>query len=265
MNAITVKGLKVTACHGVLPEEKKNAQPFVFDIAIDCDSYFAAHSDDLSATVNYAEVCQAVTDFCVQNTFDLIETLAYKTAFMLAKKFCAVSAVEVTVHKPQAPVGLPFEDIAVFARVERNRVVLSLGSNLGDGSQTLDGAIERIGGLDGVTVLKVSNYIKSAPYGGVADKEFTNCALLAECLLPPRALLKEINEIEAEFKRTREKRWGNRTLDIDIVFFGNKIIAKEGLCVPHPDYFNRPFVIAPVKQIAPDFVCPLTHKRMSDL
>lgn len=265
MNAITVKGLKVTARHGVLPEEKNNAQPFVFDIAIDCDTFSAALSDDVSATVNYAEVCRAVTAFCVRNIFDLIETLAYKTAFMLAEKFGAVSAVEVTVHKPQAPVGLPFEDICVFARVERNKVVLSLGSNLGDGAQTLDGAIDKITALDGVTLLKVSNYMKSAPYGGVADKEFTNCALLLECLLPPRALLKELNKIEAEFGRTREKRWGNRTLDIDIVFFGNKIIEKEGLCVPHPDYFNRPFVVGPVKQIAPDFVCPLTHKRMSDL
>lgn len=264
MSAITVKGLKVTACHGVLPEEKITPQPFIFDISIDCDIYSAALSDDVSATVNYAEVCQTVTDFCVKNTFDLIETLAYKTAFLLAEKFVYISAVEVTVHKPQAPVGLPFSDIGVSARVEKNKVVLSLGSNLGDGKETLDGAIGKIIGIDGVTFLKVSQYMKSAPYGGVADKEFTNCALLLECLLPPRALLNEIHKIEADFGRTRETRWGNRTLDIDIVFFGNKIIAEEGLCVPHPDYFNRDFVLLCVKQIAPDFVCPVKRKRMSD-
>lgn len=264
MSAITVKGLKVKACHGVLPEEKTNPQPFVFDIAMDCDAYSAALCDDVSKTVNYAEVCQAVTEFCKQNTFDLIETLAHRTAFMLAERFSLLSAVTVTVHKPEAPVGLPFDDICVTARVERNKVILSLGSSEGDREAALDGAIAALGELDGVKISKVSDYIETQPYGGAAHNKFLNCALLAECLLPPRALLNGIHAIESRFGRVREKRWGDRTLDIDIVFFGNKIIAEEGLCVPHPDYFNRPFVLGPVKQLAPDFVCPVLRKRMSD-
>lgn len=265
MNAITVKGLKVGARHGVLPEEKINPQPFVFDIGMDCDTYTAAVCDDVAKTVNYAEVCQTVTDFCKKNTFDLIETLAYKTAFLLAEKFPLLTKVRVAVHKPQAPVGLPFDDISVSAEVERNKVILSLGSNMGDRKAALDGAIKDLNALDGVKVLKVSDYIETQPYGGVADGLFLNCALLCECLLPPRALLNAIHRIESEHGRTREKRWGNRTLDIDIVFFGNKIIAEEGLCVPHPDYKNRAFVLEPLKQIAPDFVCPVSRKRMSDL
>ncbi len=265
MSAITVKGLKVTACHGVLPEEKINPQPFVFDIGMDCDAYSAALSDDVNKTVNYAEVCAEVTAFCKNNSFDLIETLAYKTAFMLAEKFPALSAVQVTVHKPNAPVGLPFDDISVTAEVERNKVILSLGSSTGDKKAALDGAIKALSALDGVKVLKVSDYIETEPYGGVARNKFLNCALTAECLLPPRELLKNIHVIESEFGRVRDKRWGDRTLDIDIIFFGNKIIAEEGLCVPHPDFLNRSFVLVPIKQIAPDFVCPLTRKRMSDL
>ena len=264
MSAITVKGLKVIARHGVLPEEKINPQPFVFDIDMDCDTYAAATSDDVLKTVNYAEVCQTVTDFCAGNTFNLIETLAYKTACLLAEKF-PLTAVEVTVHKPQAPVGLPFDDISVTARVERNTVILSLGSSEGDKKAALDGAIKALNSLDGVKVLKVSDYIETEPYGGAAENKFLNCAITAECLLPPRELLNKIHEIESNFGRVRKTRWGDRTLDIDIVFFGNKIVAEEGLCVPHPDYLNRPFVLIPVKQIAPDFVCPLTRKRMSDL
>ncbi len=265
MSAITVRGLKVTARHGVLPEEKSNPQPFVFDINMDCDLYAAAAGDDLLKTVNYAEVCQTVTDFCISNTFDLIETLAYKTAFLLAEKYALIKAVEVTVHKPQAPVGLPFDDISVTARVERNTVILSLGSSEGDKKATLDGAIAELDKLRGVTVLKLSDYIETAPYGGAAENDFLNCALSAECLLPPRELLNKIHEIEAEFGRVRKTRWGDRTLDIDIVFFGNKIIAEEGLCVPHPDYKNRTFVLTPLKQIVPDFVCPLFHKRIADM
>ena len=90
MNAITVKGLKVGARHGVLPEEKINPQPFVFDIGMDCDTYTAAVCDDVAKTVNYAEVCQTVTDFCKKNTFDLIETLAQKRRFCWLKNFLSL-------------------------------------------------------------------------------------------------------------------------------------------------------------------------------
>ncbi len=132
MSEISVKGLKVTARHGVLPEEKINPQAFVFDIKMDCDTYLAAAGDDLTKTVNYVEVCQTVTVFCKNNSFDLIETLAHRTARLLLEKQPLISAVEVTVHKPQAPVGLPFEDISVTARAERNTVILSLVSSEGD-------------------------------------------------------------------------------------------------------------------------------------
>lgn len=253
------------ARHGVLPEEKINPQPFVFDIGIDCDAYPAAVHDDVNLTLNYAEICADVTRFCTQNSFDLIETLAYKTAFLLVGKYPKITAAEVTVHKPEAPVGLPFDDISVTARAERNTVILSLGSSEGDRKGTLGGAIAALGKLDGVKILKVSHYIETEPYGGAAKNRFLNCALSAECLLPPRELLNKIHEIEKTFGRVRTERWGDRTLDIDIVFFGNKIIAEEGLCVPHPDYSNRDFVLNPVKEIAPAFVCPVKRKRMSDL
>lgn len=265
MGAIDIKGLKVTACHGVLSQEKLNPQPFVFDISLDCDILTAAKSDDVADTVNYAEVCETVTRFCKDNRFNLIEKLAYGAAFEVAEKYGSVKAAEVTVHKPQAPVGLPFSDISVTARVERNAVVLSLGSSEGDRKATLDGAIKELSILRGVKISRVSDYIATPPYGGTAKNEFLNCAALLECLLSPRELLSEIHAIEADFGRKRGVRWADRTLDIDVVFFGDKVIAEEGLCIPHPDYMNRSFVLEPLKRIIPDFVCPLTHKRISDM
>ena len=265
MSAIEIKGLEVSACHGVLPQEKTNPQPFVFDVAIDCDVLPAANSDDVCDTVNYAEVCQTVTDFCKGNSFNLIERLAYGAAFAVVEKYTKITVAEVTVHKPQAPVGLPFSDISVKAMVERNRVVLSLGSSEGDRKATLDGAIKELANLKGVKVLKVSDYIATPPYGGAAQNEFLNCAVLADCLISPRELLNEIHRIEAQFGRKRGVRWADRTLDIDIIFFGNKVVAEEGLSIPHPDYQNRDFVLRPLKQIVPDFVCPVTRKRVSDM
>ena len=264
MNDIQIKGLEVTACHGVLAEEKITPQPFIFDISISVDTRAAALSDDLSEAVNYAEVCTLVHDFCLNNRFNLIEALAGRCADLLIRRFKKAAAVQVTVHKPKAPIGLPFSDVSVTAAAERNTVALSLGSSIGDGEKTLEGAIRALGETDGLTVQKVSTFIKSQPYGGVAQNEFVNCAVLMECLITPRALLKEIHRIEADFLRVRDMRWGDRTLDIDIVFFGSKVIAEEGLCIPHPDYHNRPFVIEPLKQIAPDFTCPRLHRRIAD-
>ncbi|MDE6075200.1 MAG: 2-amino-4-hydroxy-6-hydroxymethyldihydropteridine diphosphokinase, partial [Clostridia bacterium] len=159
----------------------------------------------------------------------------------------------------------PFSDISVTARVERNKVVLSLGSSEGDKKAALDGAIKELSALKGVKVLKVSDYIQTQPYGGAAKNEFLNCAVLIECLISPRELLNAVHGIEAKFGRKREVHWGDRTLDIDIIFFGNKVVAEEGLSIPHPDYKSRDFVLTPVKQIVPDFVCPVTGKRVSNM
>ena len=265
MKTVEIKGIKLSARHGVLEQEKINPQEFIIDVAFDYDAFPAACSDDLSDAVNYSDVCKIANRICAENCFNLIEKLSHEIAFRIAESFPAVKNVSVSVHKPHAPVPLPFGDIIVTARLERVKTVLSLGSNEGDKRAALDGAIAALRATRGIKVLTVSDYIASAPYGGVATNEFLNCALVAECLLSPERLLEVIHKIEGDFKRVRKERWGDRTLDIDIIFFGDKIIAEEGLCIPHPDYANRSFVIEPVKQIAPDFVCPLTHKRMSDL
>ena len=265
MGVISVKGLCVAARHGVLAEEKVNPQPFIFDIDMECDTSGAVARDSVDETVNYALVCAAVTDYCLNNSFNLIERLAYGAAFTVAERFPAARAVSVTVHKPEAPVGLPFGDISVTERVERNRVALSLGSNLGDRKAAPGCAVAELSKVRGLNVLRTSGYLATQPYGGEAKGEFLNCALVADCLLAPRALLSELHRIESDFGRVRTVRWGDRTLDIDIVFFGDKIIAEEGLCIPHPDYLNRGFVIRPLAEIAPDFVCPKTLRRISDI
>ena len=265
MKKVQIKGIKLSARHGVLEREKLNPQEFIIDIAFEYDASAAAESDDISQAVNYAQVSKTAYTVCSQNSFDLLETLSQEIAFRIMQDFPKIEKICVSVHKPQAPVELPFEDIIVTSQSERVKAVLSLGSNLGDKKAALDGAVNALDGTRGIKVLKVSDYIATPPYGGVAHGEFLNCALVAECLLPPEELLKAVHKIENDFHRERKERWGDRTLDIDIIFFGDRIIAKEGLMVPHPDYFNRDFVLKPLKQIAPDFVCPLLHKRVSDM
>lgn len=115
---IALRGLRVRGYHGVLPEERKLGQIFVIDAVLDVDTRPAANGDDLTKTVDYAVLAQQVTDVVAGEPVDLIETLASRLAAVcLATDL--VESVELTVHKPQAPVGLPFDDVAVT--IQRTR------------------------------------------------------------------------------------------------------------------------------------------------
>lgn len=265
MKEIEIKGLTVSACHGVLESEKSTPQIFKFDISLSCDTSVAAESDNVADTINYADVCAIVNDLCKSNCYNLIERLAAEAAKKIINSYPTLNGVQVTVHKPQAPIPYPFDDVSVTANVERNDVILSIGSSQGDKRLALDFAVKKLSEEEGVQVVKCSSYIQTEPYGGVAKNTFLNGAVLIKTTLSPQKLLKVIHGIEEECGRVRLRRWDDRTLDIDIVFFGNKIINEQGLCVPHPDYQNRAFVLDPIKEIAPNFVCPLTHKRLSDM
>ncbi|MDE6598256.1 MAG: 2-amino-4-hydroxy-6-hydroxymethyldihydropteridine diphosphokinase [Clostridia bacterium] len=251
MGIIKIRGLEISACHGVKDFEKVNPQRFVFDADLTCDFYAAAISDDLEKTVNYSRVCKEIAEVTRGNVFNLIEKLAYECAFSIMEKFERVEKITLTVNKPDAPVKQKFDTVAVTVTVEREKAYLSIGSNLGDKKQYLDTAIKMLNETRGVKVEKISDYISSEPYGGVAKNEFLNCAAVVSTLLTPHALLDEIHRIEAECGRARKERWGDRTLDIDIIFFGEKKIRDERLIIPHPDYKNRDFVKKPLKQIAP--------------
>lgn len=262
---VLIRGLEITACHGVHGYEKTSPQRFIFDADLSVDFYNAAKSDDLNGTVNYSAACNLIAEITKNNTFDLIEKLAYECAFSLLENFSAVKAVKLTVYKPEAPVKHKFETVGVTVETAREKVYLSLGSSEGDKKAYLDKAINLLDKTRGVKVEKVSLYITTEPYGGVAQNQFLNCAVKVETFLSPTQLLEEIHRIEAECGRVRDKRWDDRTLDIDIIFYGNRIISEENLTVPHPEYSLREFVLKPLNEIAPDFVCPVQKKRIRDL
>ncbi len=251
MDVVKIRGLEVSARHGVNDFEKVAQQKFIFDADIATDFYRAAVNDDLSATVNYSAASKLIVRVATEHCFNLIEKLAYECAFSLMENFKNVSSVSLTVYKPDAPMKLTFSSVAVTANVERETVYLSLGSSLGDKKHMLDTAFEMLSSTRGIKVEKVSDYIETPPYGGVAQNGFLNCAARISTFLSPYALLDELHRIENACGRVRQKRWDDRTLDIDIIFFGDKTINGETLTIPHPDYKNRDFVLKPLKQIAP--------------
>ena len=169
------------------------------------------------------------------------------------------------VDKPQAPIQAKFKTVSCEVCLRREKVYLSLGSSMGDRKAYLDFAVKELSSTRGVTVKKMSSYSESEPYGGVARNKFLNACAEIETYLPPRALLHEIHRIEAAGERSRTLRWDDRTLDIDIIFYGREIICEDGLIIPHADYMNRSFVIEPLKEIAPGFICPGTGNRVKEL
>lgn len=119
---IELTGLKVHANHGVLAHEREHGQAFSLDITCWLDFAQAAVADDLTQTVNYAELAQLAYDIAAGTPRQLIETVATEIAEAAMARFGQLHAVEVTLHKPHAPIPLVFDDVAVVARRSRKRV-----------------------------------------------------------------------------------------------------------------------------------------------
>ncbi|HSJ63855.1 MAG TPA: 2-amino-4-hydroxy-6-hydroxymethyldihydropteridine diphosphokinase [Gemmatimonadaceae bacterium] len=123
----------------------------------------------------------------------------------------------------------------------RDIAYLALGSNLGDRAGYLAAAREALARLPQSRVLAVSSADETAPLGSAATGTFLNQMIALETELSPRALLDAIQRIEREAGRTRDVRWGDRTLDIDIVRFAHQVVHEPDLQVPHPELPNRDF------------------------
>lgn len=259
MDKILIRGLEVTACHGCKDFEKTHPQPFVFDADIYFDFSRAAKTDELSDTVNYSAASKIIANVAQNNCYNLIEKLAYECAYAVLDGTEA-ERIALTVYKPQAPVKLKFGTMGTSVDVKRTTAYLSLGSSVGDREKYLNAALGKLNTCRGIKVKKTSDIIETEPYGGVAENKFLNCAAEIETYLSARGLLEAIHGIENACGRTRTVRWEDRTLDIDIIFFGKEIICEDDLVVPHPEYFRRGFVLEPLRQIAPDFVCPVLKK-----
>jgi len=131
-------------------------------------------------------------------------------------------------------------------------VFLALGSNLGNREVNLFGAVESLSHLAGTTVKNVSNIYETEPVGYKEQGLFLNMAVEILTGLSPLCLLGELQKVENSLKRTREIRWGPRTIDIDILLFGDKKVDLPKLSIPHPRMFERAFMLVPLRDIRPE-------------
>lgn len=252
---ISLLGVRARGFHGVLADEKRDGQDFVVDVVLQLDLAPAGTTDDLALTINYAEVGADVVARIEGPSLDLIEALAEQIAGdALARP--GVHTVEVTVHKPAAPVGVPFGDVAVtLVRRRAVPVVIALGANLGDAAGRLDAAVDDLADdLDGV---RRAPFVTTDPVGGPEQPRFTNSVVLATTALSPQALLARLHAVEARHGRVREVRWGARTLDLDLIQYGDPasgsdVVSEDPqLLLPHPRAHERGFVLAPWARLDP--------------
>jgi 2-amino-4-hydroxy-6-hydroxymethyldihydropteridine diphosphokinase len=143
---------------------------------------------------------------------------------------------------------------------------IALGSNLGDRRANLDAAIRRLRAEPGLRVLAVSGYYVTAPVGGPAGQPaYVNAAATIETDDTPEELLALLHRIEHRFGRVRTVQDGPRTLDLDLLLYGDVVIQTPSLTVPHPRMHARDFVLVPLAEIAPEAVHPTTGKTIREL
>ena len=144
-------------------------------------------------------------------------------------------------------------------------VFVGFGSNLGDRCAVINQALAAVSRLPLSRLEKLSSLYETAPVGYLDQGAFLNGVLGLRTRLEADHLLVELLRIEAELGRVRKQRWGPRTIDLDIILYGDEIISSDRLSVPHPELCNRLFVLEPLHEIAPQCLLPGLHKSVEEV
>ena len=151
--------------------------------------------------------------------------------------------------------------------MRRERIYLGLGTNSGNKQDNLQRAIEALSLALGLPAA-CSSFMESEPWGFESKNSFLNCVVTFDTHLSPIELLNTTEEIERRLGRTKKSiggQYSDRTIDIDILFYGNKVIKSERLTVPHPLLHLRNFVLQPLHEIAPQLIHPAMGRTISEL
>lgn len=250
MDKIRIKNLEIFANHGVFPEENTLGQKFVISAVLYTSTRNAGKSDELTQSIHYGEVSHFIKKFVEGHTWKLLESVLEHLAQALLLEFPLMERVDLEIQKPWAPIGLPLETVSVEISRGWHTAYIALGSNMGDKKAYLDQAVKMLGEQPDCQVKAVSDYLVTAPYGGVEQDDFLNGALELRTLLEPEELLERLHEVEQAANRERTIHWGPRTLDLDILLYDDRVVSTKDLMIPHVEMHMRDFVLIPLAQIA---------------
>ena len=265
MDKLYIKDLEVFAFHGVFPEEKKLGQKFLISVTLTLDMREAAITGDLTKSVHYGELCQALEQEFTRESYDLIETAGEMLAVYVLNNYPMVAEVSIQIKKPWAPILKSLDTVAIEINRSWHQAFLGLGTNMGDRSHNLAAAVEALTATEGIELLTQSTVIETEPWGYTDQDPFLNCVVKIRTYLPPAELMSRLLAIELELKRERTIHWGPRTIDLDVLFYDSLISNDPHVLLPHPRVHERAFVMESLAEIAPYFVHPVFNQRMIDI
>ncbi|MDV4152670.1 2-amino-4-hydroxy-6-hydroxymethyldihydropteridine diphosphokinase [Clostridium sp. AL.422] len=262
MDKLYLKDIEIFANHGVFKEEKSLGQKFILSLELDLDLSYAARTCDLSKSVHYGELCHNIEKEFQKESYDLIETAAEKIAEYVLKNYNLVHGVKVLLKKPWAPIARHLDTAAIEIYRKWHKAYISIGSNIGDKEENIKTSIDKLKECNEIEVTKVASIIETEPWGYEEQDSFKNTAIEIKTFLNPRELMTVLLTIEKDMRRERIIKWGPRIIDLDIIFFDDYATSDEYVTIPHPRMEDREFVLAPLNEIAPNFIHPLNKKRV---
>jgi dihydroneopterin aldolase / 2-amino-4-hydroxy-6-hydroxymethyldihydropteridine diphosphokinase len=256
MDRIEIRGLRVVGIVGALSEERVRAQPFEVDVDILTDISRAGETDALADTLNYANPVELIEHIIRTEKHILLERVATRIAEEILDD-PLVAGVEVVVRKLHPP--LPSDMASTAVRITRNRAhfgrqprpviraYLALGTNLGERRTYLRAAIDSLPGVVAVSEVYETDPVDTPEGSG----RYLNMVVAVDTDLDPFALLARCQVVEKQHGRVRGVRNAPRTLDIDVLLYGDVTIQSAELTIPHPRMWDRRFVVAPLADVAP--------------
>ena len=250
MDKITLSKMEFEGHTGCLDFEKTDGQKFIVSLDLFIDRIRGCYTDELADTVDYANIFEVTKEVVTSDRGNLIEALAQKISDTVLKTDDRICKVRVTVSKPQAPVKGIFDTMEVSVeRRKKEFVILSIGSNLGDREANILAAEEALQAIPGNEGFRFASIYETEPVGLEDQPYFLNTCVGFYTDIEPFDLLDKIHVIENNLHRRREIHWGPRTIDIDIIFYGDEVIMKPELTIPHPRWYLRSFVTVPLREL----------------
>ncbi|MCI0502432.1 MAG: 2-amino-4-hydroxy-6-hydroxymethyldihydropteridine diphosphokinase [Fusobacteria bacterium] len=251
LDKICLKNLEFYGYHGFYKEENDLGQRFRVSVEAYCDLSYAKESGDLRDSINYVEIFEVVKEVFFSKKYKILEELSYDIGKKILKKFIRVKKVTVEVKKPEIPVPVTCDYFSITQEIKREEIAyIGLGSNMGDRIGYLDSAVRQLNYNQDIEVLDLSSVYETEPFGYTDQDSFLNMVVKIKTSLDPLSLLKYCNYIEGNLFRKRDVRWGPRTIDIDVLTYGDIKYQDEVLTIPHPGILERAFVMIPLLDVA---------------
>jgi len=147
----------------------------------------------------------------------------------------------------------------------KNIAYLGLGSNIGERISYIQRVIKELNDSRNINILKESSIFETEPWGNIDQDNYLNSVLKIETDLGPMELLLKLKSLEKKIGRSESKKWSEREIDIDILFYGDLVIQNENIKIPHSLIEERKFVLVPLAEIAPEFIHPVLNKSAVQL